>query len=161
LLRGPALADDYSASARPTGNIHCAMYTFNGRAEARCDLREYTPSYTKRPAGCEFDWGMAFAVGASGKGYLACVSDAVQDPGNPVLPYGEAVSGWGHLLRLGQDRDDLHQCRRSRVQRGEGEAETVLTRGPAPVEDASGGDISASMNLPNRVWRVLLVGQGS
>jgi hypothetical protein len=92
LIASPALADDYFGFQSPTGNIHCAMYTFDGKAEARCDLRNFTPSYTKRPAGCEQDWGMAFAVGTSGKGELACVGDTVQDPGNPVLPYGEAVS---------------------------------------------------------------------
>ncbi len=51
-----------------------------------------TPSYTKRPTGCDLDWGSAFAVGASGKGVPACVGDTVQDPGNPVLPHGKAVS---------------------------------------------------------------------
>lgn len=91
-VASPAFADDYLGFRSPTGNIHCAMYTFDGQAEARCDLREYTASYTKRPAGCDLDWGMAFAVGAAGKGQLACVGDTVQDPGNPVLPYGEAVS---------------------------------------------------------------------
>lgn len=92
LAATPVLADEYFGFRSPTGNIHCAMYTFDGRAEARCDLRSYTPSYTRRPAGCEQDWGMAFGVAASGKGELLCVGDTVQDPGNPVLPYGEAVS---------------------------------------------------------------------
>jgi len=92
LLAGPALADDYLGFQSPTGNIHCAMYIFDGSAEARCDLREYVPTYTRPPAGCDLDWGMAFAVGAAGKGVLACVGDTVQDPGNAVLPYGEAVS---------------------------------------------------------------------
>ncbi len=92
VVAGPAFADDYLGFQSPTGNIHCAMYIFDGSAEARCDLRDYVPSYTKRPAGCDLDWGMAFAVGASGKGVLACVGDTVQDPGNAVLPYGEAVS---------------------------------------------------------------------
>ncbi|MBL9074557.1 DUF6636 domain-containing protein [Tabrizicola sp.] len=92
LASTPALADDYFGFQSPTGNIHCAMYTFDGRTEARCDLRSYTPTYTKRPAGCEQDWGMAFGVGAAGKGELLCVGDTVRDPGNPVLPYGEAVS---------------------------------------------------------------------
>ena len=92
LLASPALAEDFIGFQSPTGNIHCAMYIFDGRAEARCDLRDYAPSYTRRPAGCDLDWGMAFAVGATGKGVLACVGDTVQDPGNPVLPYGEAVS---------------------------------------------------------------------
>ena len=92
LASTPALADVYVGFQSPTGNIHCAMYTFDGRTEARCDLRSYTPTYTKRPAGCEQDWGMAFGVGAAGKGELLCVGDTVRDPGNPVLPYGEAVS---------------------------------------------------------------------
>jgi len=92
LLAGPAFADDYLGFQSPTGNIHCAMYIFDGTAEARCDLREYVPTYTRPPAGCDLDWGMAFAVGAAGKGVLACVGDTVQDPGNAVLPYGEAVS---------------------------------------------------------------------
>lgn len=92
LAAGPALADDYIGFRSPTGNIHCAIYSWEQGTEARCDLRELTPTYKKAPAGCEFDWGHSFAVGATGKGYLACVSDAVFDPGNPVLPYGEAVS---------------------------------------------------------------------
>lgn len=92
MLASPAVAEDFIGFQSPTGNIHCAMYIFDGRAEARCDLREYSPSYTRRPAGCDLDWGMAFAVGASGKGVLACVGDTVQDRRNPVLPYGEAVS---------------------------------------------------------------------
>ncbi len=87
-----AMADDYVGFRSPTGNIHCALYTWEGGTEARCDLRELTPSYKKPPAGCEFDWGHSFAVGGRGKGYLACVSDAVFDPGNPVLGYGQAVS---------------------------------------------------------------------
>jgi hypothetical protein len=94
-LTGPAIADGYLGFQSPTGNIHCAISSFDGLTEARCDLREYTPSYTRRPAGCELDWGMAFAVGASGKGVLACVGDTVQDPRNPVLPYGEAMSFGG------------------------------------------------------------------
>jgi hypothetical protein len=92
LLAAPAAADDYVSFQSPTGNIHCAIYTWNGGAEARCDLRELTPSYSKRPAGCDLDWGRAFAVGSTGKGVLACVGDTVMDQGNPVLPYGEAVS---------------------------------------------------------------------
>lgn len=89
---GPALAQDYIGFQSPTGNIHCAMYVWEGGTEARCDLRALTPSYRKAPAGCDLDWGSAFAVPARGKGYLVCAGDTVQDPGNPVLPYGQAVS---------------------------------------------------------------------
>ena len=91
----PALADEYIAFQSPTGNIHCSLYEWDGRTTVRCDLRDYTPNYTKRPPGCEYDWGMSFAVEARGKGYLACVSDSMVDPQNPVLPYGEAVSMGG------------------------------------------------------------------
>ena len=89
---GPALADDYIAFQSPTGNIHCGLYEGDGGASVRCDLMQLTPTYRTAPAGCEFDWGSSFGLDARGTGYLACVSDAVADPGNPVLGYGQAVS---------------------------------------------------------------------
>ncbi|WP_103255965.1 DUF6636 domain-containing protein [Tabrizicola aquatica] len=88
VLAGPAFADDYVSFQSPTGNIHCAIFQDREGAVARCDLRELVPSFTRAPADCEFDWGSAFGVEDRGKGYLACVSDAVADRGNPVLPYG-------------------------------------------------------------------------
>ncbi len=94
-LTQPALADDYYGFKSPTGNIHCAVYTWAGGAEARCDLIDLTPSYTKAPAGCDLDWGFAFVVGKTGKGALGCVGDTTIDKANPVLPYGEAVSMGG------------------------------------------------------------------
>lgn len=96
LLPAPSVqAEEYIAFQSPTGNIHCSIYEWDGSTTVRCDLREYVPSYSKRPAGCEYDWGMSFAVDARGKGYLACVSDSMVDRGNPVLAYGEAVSMGG------------------------------------------------------------------
>ena len=92
VLGGPAAADDYLGFRSPTGNIHCAMYSWNGGAEARCDVIELTPTYRKAPAGCDLDWGHSFAGDNTGKGVLACVGDTVQDPRNPVLPYGQALS---------------------------------------------------------------------
>lgn len=76
----------------PTGNIQCAIYSDAQGASARCDMSELVPSYTRRPAGCEFDWGSSFAVNDTGKGILACVSDAVSGPRAPVLGYGDSVS---------------------------------------------------------------------
>jgi hypothetical protein len=92
LAAAPARAQDYISFQSPTGNIHCAIYLWDEGTTARCDLMQLTPSYTRRPAGCEFDWGSSFAVDSRGKGYLACVSDAVADRRNPVLPYGQAAS---------------------------------------------------------------------
>lgn len=87
-----AMADDYIGFQSPTGNIQCGLYRGEQGASVRCDLMELVPSYTKQPADCEFDWGQSFAVDDQGKGYVACVSDAVGDPSNGVLGYGQAVS---------------------------------------------------------------------
>jgi hypothetical protein len=90
-LATPAMADIIEFRS-PTGNINCIMYSDPSGATARCDLMELSPSYTKRPAGCDYDWGHSFAVETKGKGYLACVSDAVGGAGVAVLRYGQAVS---------------------------------------------------------------------
>ena len=90
-LATPAMADIIEFRS-PTGNINCMMYSDPSGATARCDLTELNQSYSKRPAGCDYDWGHSFAVETTGKGYLACVSDAVGGPGVAVLRYGQAVS---------------------------------------------------------------------
>ena len=91
-LAAPAMADDYLGFRSPTGNIQCAIYTYSGQTEARCDMMQLTRSYKKRPAGCDLEWGNTFMLGATGKGFLGCVGDSVNDPSNPVLGYGQAVS---------------------------------------------------------------------
>lgn len=91
LLASPAAADIVEFRS-PTGNINCMIYSDPSGATARCDLWELVPSYTKRPAGCDYDWGSSFAVDSRGKGYLACVSDAVGGPNAAVLRYGQAIS---------------------------------------------------------------------
>ncbi|MDZ4311857.1 MAG: DUF6636 domain-containing protein [Cypionkella sp.] len=91
LLAAPAFADDYLAFHSPSGNIQCAMMT-GDYAQVRCDMSSLTPTYRKAPANCEFDWGSSFAVDAGGQGYLACVSDAVADPGGIELGYGKSIS---------------------------------------------------------------------
>lgn len=85
------MADDYITFHSPSGNIHCAIMTGEW-SEARCDIFDYTPSYRKRPGNCDLEWGPSFAVGAQGKGYVACVGDTVADPGGFVLDYGKSVS---------------------------------------------------------------------
>ena len=92
LFLAGAAAADYVEFRSPTGNINCSIYSDPSGATARCDLRELVPSYKKKPAGCDFDWGSSFAVDKKGKGYLACVSDAVGGPGASVLRYGQSIS---------------------------------------------------------------------
>lgn len=87
----PALAQDYITFRAPSGNIACMMDMWDG-GSARCDIRDYTPSFPSRPAWCEQDYGFAFAVGASGPGIVVCAGDTVFEPGAGVLPYGQSVT---------------------------------------------------------------------
>ena len=90
-LASPAFAGDYVNFHSPSGNIQCAIST-GDYAGVRCDMSELTPSFTKAPPDCEFDWGSSFAVDAKGKGYLACVSDAVANDEGLELGYGKSIS---------------------------------------------------------------------
>jgi len=90
LMATPALADDFVYFQSPSGNIFCALMT-GAYNEARCDMAELTPSYKKRPADCEQDWGSSFSVGPTGKGGLGCVGDTVMMQDAPVLSYGDSL----------------------------------------------------------------------
>jgi len=92
LVCASAASADIVEFKSPTGNIRCAIYSDPSGASARCDMSSLVPSYTRRPKGCEFDWGSSFAVDTKGKGYLACVSDVVAGPRAVVLRYVQAVS---------------------------------------------------------------------
>lgn len=93
LLATPVLADDYIAFHSPSGNIHCGLYLSPDYTGVRCDIYQMnSQTYTQVPQDCEFDWGNSFGVDATGKGYLACVSDAVADESGLELDYGQQVS---------------------------------------------------------------------
>lgn len=77
-----------SAFQSPTGNIACQFFEAEA-TEVRCDLGEFTATYRKRPASCEFDWGNAFGVTSwSDVGEVLCHSDTIRDPEAQVLDYG-------------------------------------------------------------------------
>ena len=90
-MAAPALAQDYQFFQAPSGNIACAIFLGDGAA-ARCDIRDYTPSFPVQPADCDLDWGGAFVVGLTGPGQVGCVGDTVNDPGAPVLAYGQSLT---------------------------------------------------------------------
>jgi hypothetical protein len=92
IVAGAARAEEYTVFQAPSGNIHCLIYQDDDTAEARCDVIEIVLSDLPAPVDCDLDWGQSFAVEASGRAGLACVGDTLVDPGNRVLPYGEAVS---------------------------------------------------------------------
>lgn len=73
----------------PSDNIHCVIGDFGGQLIAQCELVNLTPSYARRPADCEMDWGHSFLIEEAGRsGTLACVSDTVRMPDSFVLDYG-------------------------------------------------------------------------
>ncbi len=87
----PAQAQDFLFFQAPSGNISCMIAT-GEYAEARCDMRELTPSYTRRPADCDLDWGSSFSVGPNGRGILGCNGDTVATDDAIVLDYGKSVT---------------------------------------------------------------------
>ena len=89
----PSLADsELLFFHSPTGNISCII-ALGEYAEARCDMRELTPSFTKPPPDCDLDWGSSFTVELEDrKGQLACVGDTVAGPGGTELGYGQSLS---------------------------------------------------------------------
>jgi hypothetical protein len=89
-LATPVAADDFLSFQTPSGNISCMIAT-GDFAEARCDMRELTPSFTSPPADCDLDWGSSFIVGETGPGQLGCVGDTVMDDQAAVLAYGESA----------------------------------------------------------------------
>ena len=91
LTASGALAADTLYFRSPTGNISCVIDT-GEFAGARCDLRQLTQSYRKRPADCELEWGSSFGVDSRGKGYVACVGDTVFTSDAFILDYGKSVT---------------------------------------------------------------------
>lgn len=94
ILATPVRAEvDYTIFKTPSGNILCGLIS-GPDAGVRCDIFQYTPSYSRAPSDCQFDWGSFFWVGAgSWVGELACVSDAIGSLDEAlVLPYGQTIS---------------------------------------------------------------------
>ena len=88
LCANPAVADEFTFFQSPTGNIGC-LAIVGEISEIRCDLRQLTASFTRRPADCDLDWGDSFAIGANDrKGSLVCHGDTVFDQNAAVLDYG-------------------------------------------------------------------------
>lgn len=92
LAAAPAVAD-VLGFVTPSKNILCGIASYDDGTWVRCDMSELTPSFTKQPADCEFDWGSSFAVGVGEpKGVVACVSDVAASGDLMTLQYGKSVS---------------------------------------------------------------------
>ncbi|MFM2356194.1 MAG: hypothetical protein RLZZ528_1930 [Pseudomonadota bacterium] len=88
---GAAAAQEEVWFRSPTGNIHCAIIGGDWTT-ARCDLRQFSPSFPNPPPDCELDWGYGFEVAITGPAAPICAGDTVQMPGSTILDYGRSVT---------------------------------------------------------------------
>ena len=119
-----------SAFSRPPAISTAGCTAASAVPTARCDLMELTPTYTRAPGGLRSGLGQGLCGGRSRQGLSGLrrrYGGGPVESGAGLWPGGVAGR---HLLRLGQDRDDLHQCRRAWLQRGKGQAEAVLRPPP-------------------------------
>ena len=87
LVTSPA---DYVYFQTPSGNIGCAIW--NGKdSSLRCDMKELQQTYKNKPYDCEFSWGSAFELTATGKGEVICFNDTGLNPDAPKLDYGHSL----------------------------------------------------------------------
>ena len=75
----------------PSRNIQCAAWSADGW-QLGCDMLETTNTPPKRPRSCDFDYGHAFGLTATGKGRYLCVGDFVGDPSQArTVKYGRSI----------------------------------------------------------------------
>ncbi len=85
LAAAPVAAGADSSFSSPSKRISCAVFD----DVLRCDVLQYAwKNLPPKPASCDFDWGGAVALTATGRPRHLCVSDAV-DRGK-VLTYGKS-----------------------------------------------------------------------
>ena len=85
LALAPVASGAGNSFTSPSKRISCAVYD----DALRCDVLGYAwRNLPAKPSSCDFDWGGAVGLSASGRPRHLCVSDAV-DRG-PVLGYGKS-----------------------------------------------------------------------
>ena len=95
LTASPGLADDLLFFRSPSGNINCVLAT-GDYAAVRCDIAQFTPSFNRRPDGCDLDWGDSFEITLTGRtGVLGCHGDTVITPDAFTLEYDDALESGG------------------------------------------------------------------
>lgn len=111
LCAAPLGAEEFRS---PSGNITCMFSSpsnpetaLPGREnmreyreyDVRCDMFDYTPSWSTPPDDCDLDWGGSLGVSETGPGIRNCYGDTILNPDAPVLDYGRAISVPGLTCR--------------------------------------------------------------
>jgi len=91
-LACPSMAQDQVQFRTADDNIHCLIVP-GDFADVRCDIDDFTPSFTIAPLGCDLDWEGSFIIGADQpRGELGCVGDTIVDPFSRVIKDGATIS---------------------------------------------------------------------
>ena len=85
-----AIPNDTIYFQTPSGNIGCAIWPGND-STLRCDMKELRQTYRDKPSDCEFSWGSAFEMSATGKGNVICFNDTALNADAPKLDYGKSL----------------------------------------------------------------------
>ena len=80
---------DYVYFQAPSGNIGCAIW-LGKDSSLRCDMKELQQTYRDKPSDCEFSWGSAFEMTATGKGQVICFNDTAFNADASKLDYGKS-----------------------------------------------------------------------
>jgi hypothetical protein len=81
----PAASAAFVHFRTPSGNIGC----IGDATGLRCDVRTTSAPTPRRPAGCDLDYGDAFAMTPRGRARRICHGDTALG-GRTVLPYGRS-----------------------------------------------------------------------
>lgn len=73
----------------PSGNIRCAMFSFDGQNSVRCDITDYGWTAPPRSPNCHLDWGSRFKLEQGGAAVFDCYAQELPAPEH-TLGYGEA-----------------------------------------------------------------------
>ena len=77
----------------PSGNIRCAMFSFDGQNSVRCDITEYGWTAPPRSPNCQLSWGSRFKLEQGGAAVFDCYAQE--------LPAVEHTLGYGEAQTVG------------------------------------------------------------
>lgn len=95
-VAAPASAGGIAQFTTPTRNVGCISSQVDGDPVLRCDIREFSYTPPRRPAGCALDFGDSFTLREDGPARWTCHGDTALPPptgrGFRTIRYGTTWS---------------------------------------------------------------------